>query len=301
MMGKTYVINKSVGKSMNDSMRTFHMFYHVAVARLFQYFLDSVAGENELKSFAVAVRRFALWMAFEAKMIGVDGAPVLEYQRHCKLVLTLAVYNTTWDALRSANHELLVDVLHWIVPIVMQGPFSQYRQVVIDCLSHYHRASEVEKFLFRESLTVNYTGEVFGHTPTGKVQEYLNKRTKQSKKRDPSRHSDRAVAADSSLLQHDRDVEESVQGVFSHLSDPSEGVAKAPERHEVMKVARQLHWRPLNEPMCEKDKGQTVPFGAWFESEAQVRLVLHGLRRSKQFGQRQEEIEAEDIVVEEDE
>jgi hypothetical protein len=55
-------------------------------------------------------------------------------------------------------------------PIVCQGPFSQYRSVVVDSLAYFYRASEVEQFLYKQSFTVNPTGAAFGNTATGKNQ-----------------------------------------------------------------------------------------------------------------------------------
>jgi len=103
-------------------------------------------------------------------MLKANHEPVREFQRHCRLVLVLAVYNVTWDATRSANHDALMHIMHWILPIVCQGPFSQYRSVVVDSLAYYHRASEVEQFLYKQSFTVNPTGAAFGNTATGKNQ-----------------------------------------------------------------------------------------------------------------------------------
>lgn len=174
LMGSTYVINASVSKSFNESMRVFNALYPVAVARLFGYFLTNVAGSCGIipskSEFVAFVRQFAFWIVYTTKMLKADGQPLLEYQRHCRLVLVLAVYNVTWDATRSANHDALMDVMHWILPIVCQGPFSQYRSVVVDSLAYYHRASEVERFLYKQSFTVNPTGAALGNTATGKNQ-----------------------------------------------------------------------------------------------------------------------------------
>jgi hypothetical protein len=174
IIGGSYVINKSVSKSFNDSMRVFHAFYPVALARLFQYFLSDVAKSAGINpptmEFVDVVRRFALWMAYTTRMMNADGQPVREFQRHSRLVLVLAVYHSTWEATRSADHDSLMHILHWILPIVCQGPFSQYRSVVVDSLAYYHRASPVEQFLYKQSFTVNPTGTSFGNTPTGQNQ-----------------------------------------------------------------------------------------------------------------------------------
>jgi hypothetical protein len=174
IMGPSYVINLNVSKSFNESMRVFGALYPVAVARLFQYFLTNVAegvGINPPRSeFVSVVRKFALWIVYTTRIMGAGSQHVLEFQRHCRLVLILAVYHVTWDATRSANHDALMHVMHWILPIVCQGPYSQYRSVVVDSLAYFHRASEAEQFLYKQSFTVNPTGAVFGNTATGKNQ-----------------------------------------------------------------------------------------------------------------------------------
>jgi hypothetical protein len=163
LIGGSYVINASVGKCMNDTMRVFNAFYPVAVARLFQYYLTYVAASVGIvlpeTEYEVVVRNFWMWIVFTARTMNANVDPVREYQRHCRLVLVLAVYNVTWESARCANHDALIDILHWILPIVCQGPFSQYRYVVIDSLAYYHRASAADQFLYKQSFTVNHTGK----------------------------------------------------------------------------------------------------------------------------------------------
>lgn len=296
------MINAVVGKSMNDSMRVFNSFYPVAVARLFQYFLDNIAakaGMNPLSmELDVVVHNFAMWIVFVSKAIGAD--PVLfEFQRHCRLVLVLAVYNVSWEAMRGANHDLLIDIMHWIMPIVCQGPFSQYRSVVVDSLAYYHRASEAERFLYKQSLTVNHTGDLWGNAATGKVQvglvlslvffnispqEYLNKKTKEAKRRDPTHNNGAGVGAETALLQHDRDVEQTLHGIFSHLHDPSEGVLKPPDPKTVLQLAKMAHWTALGLAVEGKDASlQKALFGN-AANLVVAEQVIRKIRRAKQFG-----------------
>ncbi len=141
LIGGNYVINAKGGKSMNDTMRVFSSFYPVAVARLFEYFLINVvpsAGHDPpAMEFIDFVCNFWRWIVYTTRTLKADVQPVLEFQRHCRLVLVLAMYNVTWESARSANHDALMHVMHWILPIVCQGPFSQYRSVVIDSLAYW--------------------------------------------------------------------------------------------------------------------------------------------------------------------
>jgi hypothetical protein len=174
LIGGSYVINAKVGKCMNETMRVFNAFYPVAVARLFQYFLSHVAESINVdprsSEFMQVVRKFYVWIVYTVRTMKADAQPVLEYQRYCRLVLILAMYNVTWESVRTANHDALIHVLHWILPIVCQGPFSQYRSVIVNSLAYFHRASEAEQFLYKHSFTVNHTGALLGNTPTGQVQ-----------------------------------------------------------------------------------------------------------------------------------
>lgn len=214
--------------------------------------------------------------------MGADAEPVREFQRHCRLVLILAVYNVTWECLRCANHDALMDIMHWVLPIVCQGPFSQYRCVIIDSLAYYHRASKAEQFLYKQSFTVNHTGTAYGNTATGKVQEYLNKKTKEAKRRDPTRKED--VGAETALLQHDRDVEERVRDLFPHLHDPSEGVMPPPDAKVVWDLARHVHWTPLQDLVATKDAANQRPLFGLQQNMDVIHKVIHRIGRAVQFG-----------------
>ncbi len=287
LIGGSYVINANVGKSMNDTMRVFNAFYPVAVARLFQYYLlniASAAGPNPAKGELMQlVRRFWVWIVYTTRTIGANGQPVLEFQRHCRLVMTLAVYNVTWESSRTANHEALMHVMHWILPIVCQGPFSQYRSVVVDSLAFYHRASEAEQFLYKQSFTVNHTGTALGNTPTGQVQEYLNKKTKEAKRRDPT--NSEKVGGETALLQHDRDVEERLGFLFPHLKDASEGVMQPPEPKVVIELMKRVHWTALRDPVpVGRDATNQKPLWGISHHEGIVRTVIRRVGRASQFG-----------------
>jgi hypothetical protein len=199
----------------------------------------------------------------------------------------------------------LMDVMHWILPIVCQGPFSQYRSVVVDSLSYYHRASEVERFLYKQSFTVNPTGAALGNTATGKnqvgwlvvavvapaefgfilFQEYLNKKTKQAKRRDPTRAEQ--VGAETALLQDDCEIEERLRPIFAHLIDPSEGVMRPPEADEVIDIAKRRHWPDLSAPV-DKTKGEDAkrqkPLYGMDANLDIVKKVIQRIGRAKQFG-----------------
>jgi len=286
LIGGSYVINAQVGKCMNDTMRVFNAFYPVAVARLFQYFLTEVAEGVGLNppsvEFQFVVNRFWLWIVYTTRVMKADAKPVREFQRHCRLVLIMAVYHVTWESTRCANHDALMHIMHWIVPIVCQGPFSQYRSVVVDSLAYYHRSSEEERFLYKHSFTVNHTGRAFGNTPTGKVQEYLNKKTKEAKRRDPTRKED--MGGETALLQHDRDVEERVRFIFPHLHDPSEGMMSPPDARVVLDLAKRVHWTPLKDEVLGKDASQQKPLCGLQENEDVIRKVIRRIGRAAQFG-----------------
>jgi hypothetical protein len=305
LIGGSYVINASVGKSMNDTMRVFTAFYPVAVARLFQYFLTNVAREVGINpvstEFMSVVRRFWLWIIYTTKTINSNGQPVREFQRHCRLVLVLAVYNVMWESSRCADHDALVDILHWILPIVCQGPFSQYRAVVIDALAYYHRASDVDKFLYKQSFTVNHTGKAFGNTPTGKVQEYINKKIKVAKRRDPARSEE--VGAETALLQHHRDVEERLAIPFPHLKDSSEGVTKLPDAKVVLGLMNLVHWTALSEPVLGKDASFQKPLMGVEQNKDHILKSLRRIGRAAQFGVDEaieEDVDSEDECEEQE-
>jgi hypothetical protein len=285
LIGGSYVINAKAGKCMNDTMRVFNAFYPVAVARLFQYFLT-----NEVRKLGVnppsmeymaLVREFWLWIIFTTRTMSTSGRPVLEFERHCRLVLILAVYNVMWESARCADHDALMDVMHWILPIVCQGPFSQYRSVVIDSLAYYHRASEVERFLYKQSFTVNPTGRAYGGTPTGQAQEYNNKESKEFWRRDPT-HAETAGAA-TALIQHDRDVKERL-GTLLPLKDQSEGVAEPPEPRVVLALAKMVHWMQLGQPVpAGKDATLQKPLFGLVQNEDVIRKVIRRVGRAAQF------------------
>jgi hypothetical protein len=86
-------------------------------------------------------------------------------------VLILAVYHHLTNNRKDPVHNVHQGVVICRSSgIPGQGPYSQYRSVVVDSLAYFHRASEAEQFLYKQSFTVNPTGAVFGNTATGKNQ-----------------------------------------------------------------------------------------------------------------------------------
>ncbi len=129
---------------------------------------------------------------------------------------------------------------------------------------------------------MNHTGTAFGNTPTGKVQEYLNKKTKEAKRRDPTRTEE--VGAETALLQHDRDVEERVRILFPHLRDPSEGVMQPPDAKVVLDLAKRVHWTPLQDAAPGKDAANQKPLCGLQENADVIRKVIRRVGRATQFG-----------------
>jgi hypothetical protein len=172
---------------------------------------------------------------------------------------------------------------------------------VIDALAYYHRASDVDKFLYKQSFTVNHTGKAFGNTPTGKVQEYINKKIKVAKRRDPARSEE--VGAETALLQHHRDVEERLAIPFPHLKDSSEGVTKLPDAKVVLGLMNLVHWTALSEPVLGKDASFQKPLMGVEQNKDHILKSLRRIGRAAQFGVDEaieEDVDSEDECEEQE-
>jgi hypothetical protein len=123
----------------------------------------------------------------------------------------------------------------------------------------------------------------------------MNKKSKEAYRHNPKRAEQ--LGAETALLQDDRNTEERLRPVFSHLMDPSEGLMEPPEPKVVLDVATRQHWPSLSAAVSvDNDKGNDAKLQkalCGIESNLDVvKKVIRRIGRARQFGLDEDEEEA---------
>jgi len=278
-------LHKNISSCFNDMDHLVTIVYPVVCARLYGFFRDEIADSlglslKDMREGEVMMR-FTIFVKQTVQSLG-DG-PVEEWQRLCRVVLLLSVYRSLRVAIATEDHLHMVDVLKFSVTLVCQGPFSQYRKIIIESVAHLARCTDHERAVYLKCFTGNYNGGHLGGRAMDEIREFDNKATKESLRRTHRTEGD--LAPELELTEQQRDVRKAFSSAFLHLDDGARGdsIPKLPESSDVLDWASRAQWPAFETHLCaETRKGQT-PFFDLASHYETVTETLHLLHRSSQF------------------
>jgi hypothetical protein len=287
-------LHKDVSTCFNDVDRVAAMLFPVVVVRLFQFFQEIVAVEAKINLARLSEKevmlRFTLFITGTVKELGsgAGGAksaarrPVLEWQRYCRVALLLSVYRSLRVAIAARNHAHVVDVLYFSVSLVCEGPFKQYRKVIIEAVAHFVRSSEAEKARFMQCFTANYSGGAFGGRSIDEVREFDNKAVKEALRRNHRSEGD--LVPELELTESQRKVTEAFSSAFPSLDSSSGGaIPSLPPCPSVTGIVERAQWPSMMTPLAETVAKKQNSF---FDVTAHLQMVketLESLFRGQQF------------------
>lgn len=286
-------LHKDIGTCFNDVDRIATVLFPVVVVRLFEFFRETVAVQEKINlgrlSEKEVMLRFTLFITCTVKELGsgAGGAksavrPVLEWQRYCRVVLLLSVYRSLRVAIAARNHAHMVDVLYFSVSLVCEGPFKQYRKVIIEAVAHFVRSSEAEKERFVQCFTANYSGGALGGRSIDEVREFDNKAVKEALRRNHRSEGD--LAPELELTESQRKVTEAFSSAFPSLDSSSGGaIPSLPLCPSVIDIVERAQWPSMMKPLAETVAKKQNSF---FDATAHLQMAketLESLFRGQQF------------------